>query len=78
MWYGLNYVEWLTVAVLITVGFSIETVNTAIEATTDAISQDRRPDIKIEKDVSAGAMLLFAIGAFITVCIIFLPKVFNF
>lgn len=78
IWYRVSYFEWLTIVILITVGFSIETVNTAIEASTDAISQDHRPDIKIAKDVSAGAMLLFAVGAFITAGIIFLPKIFNF
>lgn len=77
IWYKITYFEWLILILLIVIGFSIETINTAIEAATDAISQDQRPDIKIAKDVSAGAMLVFAIGAFFTACIIFLPRIFN-
>src|SRR3990167_4893889 len=64
--------EFLTILVLITLGFSIETINTAIEETTDAIDTKIRPDIGLTKDVSAGAMLVFAIGALIISSIIFL------
>lgn len=75
-WYfQIAYVEWLTIFVLIAVGLTIETINTAIEAATDSIDDAWREDIKIAKDVSAGAMLLFASGAFIIACIIFIPKI---
>ncbi len=76
-YFHIMYSEWLTIIVLITIGLSIETINTAIEVTTDAISKEQRLDIKIAKDLSAGAMLLFSIGACIIVSIIFLPKIFN-
>ena len=69
--------EFLTILVLITLGFSIETINTAIEETTDAIDTKIRPDIGLTKDVSAGAMLVFAIGALIISSIIFLPRIFQ-
>lgn len=68
--------EFLIIGVLITLGFSIETVNTAIEEATDAIDTKTRPDIGLAKDVAAGAMLAFAIGAFVISCIIFLPRIF--
>lgn len=72
---NISYAEFLVVIVLIIVGFSLETVNTAIEQAADAISTEWREDLKITKDVSAGAMLLFAIGALIVAGIIFLPKI---
>jgi diacylglycerol kinase len=74
----ISYPEWLVIILLITMGFSIETINTAIEETTDAIDIKQREDIRIAKDVAAGAMLIFAIGAFIIASIIFLPKISNF
>lgn len=68
--------QWLAILILIILGLTVETVNTAIEATTDAIDNQWREDIKIAKDVSAGAMLLVAVGAIFLAIIIFLPKIF--
>ena len=73
----ITYPELLIILTLITLGFSIETVNTAIEQAADAIDSKWRDDLKIVKDVSAGAMLVFAIGAFCIACIIFIPKIIS-
>lgn len=78
VYFQITHAEWLIIIVLITIGFTIETINTAIEVTTDAISKEWRQDIRIAKDVSAGAMFIFSFGAVIISCIIFLPKIFNF
>lgn len=78
LYFQIVYPEWLVILTLITVGLVIETVNTAIETATDAISGEWRPDIKLAKDLSAGAMLIFAIGAFVIAGVIFLPKIFSF
>lgn len=79
----ISYGEFLVILLLITLGFSIETINTAIEETTDAISSEKRLDIGLAKDVAAGAMLVFAIGSFVIALVIFIPKIvsvitFNF
>lgn len=71
----ISYNEFLIVLTLIAVGLAIETVNTAIEFATDAIDGKWREDIKLAKDVAAGAMLIFSIGALIIACIIFIPKI---
>lgn len=71
----ISYAEFLTLTVLIIMGISIETVNTAIEETTDAIDTKIRPDIGRAKDVAAGAMLAFAIGSLVIAGIIFIPKI---
>ena len=73
--YNISSLENVIIVFLIAVGFAIETINTAIECLADAIDKNWREDIKIAKDVSAGAMLVFAIGAFVIACIIFLPKI---
>lgn len=76
--YNITGAEQLTILVLITVGLVIEMINTAIEATTDAIDMKMREDIKIAKDVAAGAMLVYAIGATVIAGMIFVPRIFNF
>lgn len=77
-WYlVLSLTEWVVVFLTITIGLVVEMVNTAIEATTDAIDTKIRPDIKIAKDVSAGAMLIYATGAVIIALIMFLPKIMR-
>ncbi|OGK18037.1 hypothetical protein A3G67_04340 [Candidatus Roizmanbacteria bacterium RIFCSPLOWO2_12_FULL_40_12] len=76
--FKISYGEFLTIITLITMGFVIETINTGIEATTDAIDKKIREDIKIAKDVSAAAMLIFAIGSFTIASIIFIPRILMF
>ncbi|MCX7996750.1 MAG: diacylglycerol kinase family protein [Patescibacteria group bacterium] len=73
---GISYAEFLFILAMIFIGLAIETVNTAIEQLADAIDKNYNKHIKIAKDVAAGAMLFFSIGAAITAGIIFLPKLF--
>ena len=54
--------------------WAAEIFNTAIEKIMDYISIDREPEIKFIKDVAAAAVLVAAITAFTTGCIIFIPK----
>lgn len=74
---GITYEEFLIILTLIGIGLAIETLNTAIEEAIDAIHKDWTEEIKIAKDVSAAAMLIFAVTAFIIACIIFIPKIFK-
>lgn len=70
-----SYYELLLIIFLITVGLVIETLNTGLEQTTDAIDRKIREDIKIAKDVAAAAMLIYAAGSFVIASIIFIPKI---
>ncbi len=72
-----SYLEFLVLLVFIILGLTIETINTAIEQTTDAIDKTWREDIKFAKDLAAGAMLIFSIGAFGVALIIFIPRLLN-
>lgn len=76
-WLRISYSELLIIIFLITVGLVIETINTAIEAATDAIDTKIREDIRITKDVSAAAMLIYAVGASIIALMIFIPRLIN-
>ena len=71
----ISYYELLLIIALIFIGLTIETVNTALENTNNAIDHQIRDDIRIAKDAAAGAMLIYAIGAFTIACIIFIPKI---
>jgi len=74
-YYQISYFEWLIILVMIFLGLTVEMINTAIESTTDAIDHQWREEIKIAKDVAAGAMLIVAVGALVVAVIIFLPKI---
>ena len=64
------------IAVILSMGFvwAAELFNTAVEKLADMVSKDFHPGIKFIKDVSAAAVLLSAMAAFLTGVIIFLPK----
>src|SRR5690242_19083915 len=54
--------------------WTAELFNTAIEKTADLISLEDHPGIKFIKDVSAAAVLISAVTALVTGCIVFIPK----
>lgn len=63
----------LIIILTISLVLTAELVNTAVEAVCDAVTLEHDPNIKIAKDVSAGAVLISAIFAVITGIIIFVP-----
>ena len=68
--------EWFTCIILFGLVISGELFNTAIETVVDMVMPYKNEKAKIAKDVSAGAVLVFAIGAVICGLIIFVPKIF--
>ena len=78
VFFKVSQMEWIVIAVLITMGLVIEAFNTAIEATNNAISTEWKQEIKIAKDVSAAAMLTYVIGVIVITGLIFLPKILQF
>ena len=72
-----NKSETIAIVFSISMVWITEMVNTAIEKTMDFISLQKHPQIKIIKDLSAGAVLIAAIAAVIVGCVIFIPKVFS-
>jgi diacylglycerol kinase (ATP) len=67
-----------TEAILLTLAIGFvwvaELFNTAIEKMMDYISKDYHPVIRRVKDMAAAAVLLAAITALVTGCLIFIPK----
>jgi diacylglycerol kinase (ATP) len=66
--------EWLWIILGIALVLITELLNTAIEFLTNLVSPDYNELAGHVKDVSAGAVLVCAIFALITGCIIFIPK----
>jgi len=73
--FRVSYVEWIAIMITALMGIIIEAINTAVEKLGDAIDTNFNQNIKIAKDVSAGAMLLYATGAMIVAMVIFVPKI---
>ena len=71
----LNRIETIAVLIAIALVWITEMVNTVIEKIMDFISKERLPQIKIIKDIAAGAVLIAAITALVIGCIIFLPRI---
>jgi diacylglycerol kinase (ATP) len=73
-WYvGLSGVEWLWIIVAITLVWSAEAFNTAIEQLADALHPEQHPGIGRAKDVAAAAVLITAAGAAVIGMLVFVP-----
>ncbi len=73
----LTSTEWLLLVLSISVVWVAESFNTALEYLADAITKDFHSSIKNAKDISAGAVLISAIGSVIIGLIIFVPKLYS-
>jgi diacylglycerol kinase len=73
--FDLNTYEWI--AIIFSIGLVIisEIINTAIENISDFISPEKNEKIKKIKDLSAAAVLVSAITAFLIGFMVFIPKI---
>ena len=71
----LNLIELSIITIAIVIVISAELFNTAIETIVDMVSPQKNEKAKLAKDISAGAVLILAIGSAIVGFIIFLPKI---
>lgn len=71
----INTMEWIICIMLFGLVIGGEMFNTAIEKMVDMVMPEKNDKAKLIKDVSAGAVLIFAIVAAIIGMMIFLPKV---
>jgi diacylglycerol kinase len=70
----ISTLDWIIIIILIGLVISVELTNSAIESVVDSFTIEQHPGAKLAKDISAGAVLVVAITAFIVGMIIFLPK----
>lgn len=77
VWLRISVTEWFVCLLLFALVISLELVNTAVEAVTDLVTEEKRPLAKKAKDAAAGAVLVSAIIAVIIGGFIFLPKLIG-
>lgn len=73
----ISFLEMTILVLTIFIGLVVEMMNTAIESVTDLVTTEWRESAKIAKDVSAGMMLLTAIGAIIIAFLILGPRILE-
>lgn len=74
--FPVSRLEIIALAIVIGLVWTAEFFNTAIEKTADLVSKEDHPEIKFIKDVAAAAVLVMAVVALLTGCLIFVPKIF--
>lgn len=73
----ISKMEWMICILLFALVIGGELLNTAIETIVDMIMPNKNEKAKLAKDVSAGAVLVFAIGAGIIGIMIFGPRIIK-
>lgn len=71
----LTRIEWLFILFAIGGVITLELLNTALERIVDLVTEDYHPLAKQAKDISAGAVFVYALLSVIVGTIIFLPKI---
>ena len=69
--------EWCVIVIVIALVWAAEGFNTVIEKLVDHLFPGYHETARMTKDISAGAVLVCAVAAFICGLIIFLPKVIK-
>ena len=70
-------IEWCVLFLTISLVLASEMLNTAMEKLCDLTHPEQNETVRIIKDVSAGMVLVCAIGAVCTGIVIFLPKLIT-
>ena len=77
IWLQISKTEWMICFILFGLILALELVNTAVEATVDLFTEERKPLAKKAKDAAAGAVLIAAIFAVVIGILIFIPKLLE-
>ncbi len=72
-WLRISPIEWLAVVICCGLVLSAELFNTAIEHLADTAGPVRSEQIRVVKDVAAGAVLVAAAVSLVVGCAVFLP-----
>lgn len=73
----LSLIEWLLCFILMGLVLATELINTSLEAVVDLSCPRIHPLAKIAKDTASAAVFVFAIVAFASGLIIFIPKIIH-
>jgi undecaprenol kinase/diacylglycerol kinase (ATP) len=73
--FSISMIEWLIVILFIALVLSMEMLNSALEKLSDKVNPDFDPEIKVIKDMAAGAVLWTSMLSVIAAICIFIPKI---
>jgi diacylglycerol kinase (ATP) len=73
-WLKVSHTEAVALVIVIGLVWVTEMLNTCIERAMDFITREKHPEIKLIKDLAAGAVLIATLTAVIAGAIIFIPK----
>ncbi len=76
LFFGITSAQWVMVILAIVIVWVAEALNTAFELLCDVTNPEFHPVVKKAKDVSAGAVLMSAVGALMIGIIVFIPYIF--
>lgn len=77
LFFQISYVEWLAIFTCMGLVIGGECINSAIENVVDLASPEIHPLAKSAKDMAAGGVLCFALGALAVGIMIFLPRILG-
>ena len=77
IWLQISKTEWMICFILFGLILALELVNTAVEATVDLFTEERKPLAKKAKDAAAGAVLILPIFPAVIAILIFIPKLLH-
>lgn len=75
-YFKISNIEWIIQIFAIVLVMSTEALNTGLEKLCDFVHDDFEKRIGFIKDIAAGAVAISALGSFIVVLIIYIPKIF--
>ena len=78
IFFKISLIEWIICITLLTCIMSIKLLNTAIEATVDLVTKEKRELAKIAKDTSSASAGIISIFSLIIFLMIFIPKIIEF
>ncbi len=75
--FSVSWAEWACLLTIMALVYSLEMLNTVVEAVVDMYTREFHPLAKVAKDVAAGAVLLVAIFAVFIAIVIFVPRLLH-
>ena len=76
-YFEISATEWAIQTMAIALVMSIEGLNTGIEKLCDFVHEDFELKIGFIKDISAGAVFIASVAAFVVALIIYVPKIMT-
>ena len=75
--FSISMMEWLIIILFIALVLSLEMFNSALEKLCDKVNPEIDPQIKLIKDMAAGAVLWTSLLAVVAGMCIFIPKIIE-